>query len=53
MVIGTEGAESGDVPTTLVAVTVKVYEVPASSSENTQVVVADVHVRPPGAEVAV
>jgi hypothetical protein len=53
IVIEAEGDESGDGPTALVAVTVKVYEVPASSSEMTHVVVAEVHVRAPGVEVAV
>jgi hypothetical protein len=53
IVIAQEGDEPGDVPAALVAVTVKIYEIPAFSSEMTHVVVVEAHVRPSGVEVAV
>ena len=48
-----EAAEAGEVPIAVVAVTVKVYEVPLVRPVTMQLVVADVQVRPPGLEVTV
>ena len=55
-VTGTTALDEVDaepVPTLLVAVTVNVYEVPLVRPVTVQLVVDDVHVRPPGDEVTV